>query len=61
MTAKAPPVPQDNLSDKGPGEDPNMHDRQAGNMRTGVPDPAKQGQQANTRINLTPQLSTQDR
>lgn len=60
MTAKAPPVPQKNLSDKGPGEDPRAHDQQGG-IRPGVPDPAKQGQQGNTKINLTPQLSTQDR
>jgi hypothetical protein len=61
MTAKAPPVPQQNLSDKGPGEDPHSHDQKAGSIRPGVPDPAKQGQQGNTKINLTPQLSTQDR
>lgn len=61
MTAKSPPVPRDNLSDKGPGENPRTdHHPQAG-AQPGVTDPAKQGQQANTKINLTPQLSTQDR
>lgn len=61
MTAKAPPVPQHNRSDKGSGEDSHAHDNKPGNIRPGVPDPAKQGQQANTKVNLTPQLSTQDR
>ena len=61
MTAKAPPVPQQNLSDKGPGEDAHARDQQAGNIRPSVPDPAKQGQQGNTKVNLTPHLSTQDR
>jgi hypothetical protein len=58
---KTPPIPRDNLSDKGPGED--AHSNAAANQKVkpGVPDPSKQGQQANTRINLTPQLSTQDR
>ena len=61
MTAKAPPVPQQNLSDKGPGEDAHGRDQRASNLRPGVPDPAKQGQQANTRINTSTHLSTQDR
>lgn len=61
MTAKAPPVPSQNLSQKGPGEDSQAHDRKPDSIRPGVPDSARQGQQANTRINLTPQLSTQDR
>ena len=61
MSAKAPPVPQRNLSDKGPGEDAHSHDQRPGEIRPGVPDPAKQDQQANTKVNLTPQLSTQDR
>jgi len=61
MTAKAPPVPQQNLSDKGPGEDSRGHADNKPGIRPGVPDPAKQGQQGNTNVNLTPQLSTQDR
>ena len=61
MTAKAPPIPQQNLSDKGPGEDAHARDQRSSNIRPGVPDPAKQGQQGNTNVNLTPQLSTQDR
>jgi hypothetical protein len=61
MNAKAPPVPQHNRSPKGPGEDARAHDQSADKIRPGVPDPAKQGQQGNTKVNLTPQLSTQDR
>jgi hypothetical protein len=61
MNAKSPPVPQQNLSDKGPGDGLHSHDQRAENIRPGVPDAAKQGQQGNTKINLTPQLSTQDR
>lgn len=61
MTAKAPPVPKQNLSEKGPGEDPRSHEQQRSGIRPNVPDPAKQGQQGNTNINLTPHLSTQDR
>ena len=61
MTAKAPPVPQENLSDKGPGDDPRSHEQLRSGVRPGVPDPAKQGQQGNTNVNLTPHLSTQDR
>jgi hypothetical protein len=60
MTSKAPPIPKDNLSDKGPGEDSHF-DAGANKVKPGVPDPSKQGQQGNTKINLTPQLSTQDR
>ena len=61
MTAKAPPVPRQNLSDKGPGEDSRSREQQQSGIRPSVPDPAKQGQQGNTNVNLTPHLSTQDR
>jgi hypothetical protein len=61
MTAKAPPVPPGNRSDKGPGEDAHFIDHTGQKARETVPDPAKQGQQGNTNINLTPHLSTQDR
>lgn len=61
MTAKSPPVPRDNLSDKGPGENPRTDHNHDSGIQPGIPDPAKQGQAANTKVNLTPQLSTQDR
>ena len=61
MTTKAPPIPKDNLSDKGPGEDSHFDAGANQKVKPGVPDPSKQGHQGNTKINLTPQLSTQDR
>jgi len=61
MTTKSPPIPRDNLSNKGPGEDTHLNAGADQKIKPGVPDPSKQGQQANTKINLTPQLSTQDR
>ncbi|UVC08101.1 hypothetical protein IHQ71_23540 [Rhizobium sp. TH2] len=61
MTTKAPPIPRDNLSDKGPGEDAHFNAAANQKVKPGVTDPSKQGQQGNTKINLTPQLSTQDR
>lgn len=61
MTAKHPPVPMENLSHKGPGENPRTDHQQAAATQPGMNDPARQGQQANIRINRTPQLSTQDR
>lgn len=61
MTSKAPPIPKDNLSDKGPGENVHLDAAAGQKVKPGVPDPSKQGQQGNTKINLTPHLSTQDR
>jgi hypothetical protein len=61
MTAKSPPIPKDNRSDKGPGDAARLDVAADQKIKPGVPDPAKQGEQGNTRINLTPHLSTQDR
>ena len=61
MNSKSPPIPQENLSHKGPGENAHPDAKSAQKVKPGVPDPSKQGQQGNTNINLTPQLSTQDR
>lgn len=62
MTAKSPPVPPANRSNKGTGEDGHFIDNATEQKaRQTVVDPAKQGQQGNTNINLTPHLSTQDR
>lgn len=62
MNTKAPPVPPANRSDKGPGEDARFIDNATEEKaRQRVGDPAKQGQQANTAVNTTPHLSTQDR
>lgn len=61
MTSKSPPVPPANLSNKGPGEGAHSHGTVSARAHLGVTDPSKQGQQANTRINTAPHLSTQDR
>jgi len=61
INAKTPPVPPANRSDKGPGEGDRLAHSAENNAKPGVPDPAKQGQAGNTNINLTPQLSVQDR
>ena len=61
MSPKAPPIPPENLSHKGAGEDARLKDRERKAPNRKTPDPEKQGQQANTKVNLTPQLSTQDR
>jgi hypothetical protein len=61
MTGKPPPTPRENRSHKGPGDrkTPPLNEKAKGG--TAVDDPDKRGQQANTRINTTPHLSTQDR
>lgn len=62
MNTRTPPVPPANRSDKGPGENARFIDNAAEQKaRPGIGNPAKQGQQANTAINTTPHLSTQDR
>ncbi len=61
MTAKPPPVPPQNRSHKGTGDDKHAPRDQKPRGGTSVDDPDKRGQQANTRINTTPHLSTQDR
>ena len=61
MTSKSPPIPPANRSNKGPGEGAHSHPQVSAHPHGGVADPAKQGQQANTRINTAPHLSTQDR
>lgn len=61
MTGRPPPTPPENRSRKGPGDDrvtPLDEKPKGGTPRN---DPEKRGQQANTRVNTTPHLSTQDR
>lgn len=60
MTGKQPPIPPENRSHKGPGENASAHNDRA-DLRPATPDPEKQGQQANTRINTTHQGHQQDR
>ena len=60
MNAKPPPIPKENRSDKGTGDTanslPGHPDRSAS-----APNPDKQGQQANTKVNTTHQGYQQDR
>jgi hypothetical protein len=60
MNSKAPPVPADNLSPKGTGE--NDHSGTAAKGRTAAAgNTAKQGQQGNAHVNTTHQGHQQDR
>lgn len=60
MSSKLPPVPRENLSPKGAGHD-ERPDAQEEGIRANAPDPAKQGHQGNTKVNLTHQGHQQDR
>ncbi|MEL4378454.1 hypothetical protein [Brucella cytisi] len=60
MTAKKPPVPKANRSDKGPGEDGSPSVEKAERPQSKL-NADKQGQQANTKINTTHQGLQQDR
>jgi hypothetical protein len=61
MTAKPPPVPPQNRSPKGVGDDKDVPLDQRAKGGTATDDPDKRGQQGNTRINTTPLRSQQDR
>ncbi|GGD94019.1 hypothetical protein GCM10011390_10930 [Aureimonas endophytica] len=59
MSAKAPPVPSDNRSPKGPGGEVRADLGAAASKGAGNPD--KQGQQGNSHVNTTHQGYQQDR
>ncbi|MGC9446183.1 hypothetical protein [Cereibacter johrii] len=59
MTAKMPPIPPANRSDKGPGGA--AHEAPETSGAASRPDPDKQGQQANSKISTTHQGHQQDR
>lgn len=63
MGSRLPPTPDDNLSHKGAGEQ--AHSDLRPDLRhveaKSVGDPAKQGQQGNTKVNTTHQGYQQDR
>lgn len=62
MSSKPPPVPPASRSDKGPGEGPDDHAAEVGEGGPAVPpNPDKQGQTANTKVNTTHQGMQQDR
>ncbi len=59
MTTKTPPIPPANRSTKGPG---GLGHKSVGEEESAQPiNPEKQGQSANTRINMTNQGLQQDR
>jgi hypothetical protein len=61
MTGKPPPTPPENRSPKGPGDSKEAPLDQKTKGGSSIQDPEKRGQQGNTRVNITPQLSQQDR
>lgn len=61
MTSKMPPVPPDNQSRKGTGDDKQMSPDKAPHGRQRVENPNEQGQQGNIRQNTTNQGYQQDR
>ncbi|MDA9430741.1 hypothetical protein [Bradyrhizobium sp. CCBAU 51627] len=61
MTSKMPPVPPDNQSRKGTGDDKQMSANQAPRGRQRVENPSEQGQQGNIKQNTTNQGYQQDR
>jgi hypothetical protein len=63
MTAKAPPIPPENRSPKGPGGSatPVSRDQSKGDSTGSKANPDKTGQAGNTRINTTNQGQQQDR
>lgn len=61
MSAKAPPVPSENQSHKGTGDEKANVAVQGSASSHGAPDPDKQGQQGNTKVNTTHQGHQQDR
>ena len=60
MTAKTPPIPSDNRSPKGTGEAKHADETKRATGHP-TPDPDKQGQQGNSKINTTHQGYQQDR
>ncbi|MER9866438.1 hypothetical protein NKJ35_04390 [Mesorhizobium sp. M0136] len=61
MSTKPPPVPPENLSPKGAGDKKPVAADQAPHGQSTVPDPDKQGQQGNTKVNTIHQGNVQDR
>jgi hypothetical protein len=61
MTSKPPPVPAENRSPKGPGDQPSVSLDDATHGQTSAPNPDKQGQQGDSKVNTTHQGYQQDR
>ncbi len=61
MSSRLPPVPEQNRSPKGPGDAPSVATDDTEHGTHGAPDPDRQGQQGNSRVNTTHQGYQQDR
>jgi len=61
MSSKLPPVPEENLSPNGPGDQASVSSDDAVHGQTNAPNPDKQGQQGNSKVNTTHQGYQQDR
>jgi hypothetical protein len=61
MTSKMPPVPSDNQSRKGTGDNKEMSSDQTPHGRRRAENPNQQGQQGNIKQNTTNQGYQQDR
>jgi hypothetical protein len=61
MSSKLPPVPAENQSSKGAGDRKNPTADQTQHGVHGAPNPDKQGQQGNSKVNTTHQGYQQDR
>lgn len=61
MSSKMPPVPEENRSPKGPGDDTVPAADEGRHGTRGAPNPDRQGQQGNSKVNTTHQGYQQDR
>ena len=61
MSSKMPPVPSQNQSQKGPGEHRTAEADDTQHGTHAAPNPDKQGQQGNSKVNTTHQGYQQDR
>ncbi|ARO33982.1 hypothetical protein NXC14_PC00446 (plasmid) [Rhizobium sp. NXC14] len=60
MSSRLPPIPADNVSNKGAGK-PARTEAEDSAMTGGSENPEKKGQQGNTKVNTTHQGYQQDR
>ncbi|MBX4926657.1 hypothetical protein ABID08_004032 [Rhizobium binae] len=61
MSSRLPPVPAENVSNKGAAGKAMRPDAQDAAMTSGSENPEKKGQQGNTKVNTTHQGYQQDR
>lgn len=61
MSSKLPPVPTDNRSPKGAGDQKKVSSDDTQHGVHGAPNPDRQGQQGNSKVNTTHQGYQQDR